>query len=398
MKPGGGSLRLAGRLLTTGILIAMLPLILAAARGEQAAALSPNRWSGLQVDRAIAETKDPAQLTERARAMATARPLDPAAYFLAAAAAGSAGDEARSLALLRETARRRMSFAPAHAWLAGYYFRAGQNKNAIAQADLAMRVDGSMRKALIPLLVPQLGTLEGSRALMRALDHSPLWRVDFLTAAIQQRAAPDALFAILSSAPAGTNEVSLREHRAMFIGSLVAANDAERAYLAWISFLPDDAVGKVSTVYDGNFQKLPGSPPFNWVLSSAAGGYADYGSDKADGLAVRYSASITLALASQTLFLPKGQWRFAAQAKGTRSEWSGTLKWRVACLPGDREIGTMPLDRLGAEWREQAITVTVPADNCALQQITLLGFPGETTETVNAQIRGVRASRIDDRR
>jgi hypothetical protein len=186
----------------------------------------------------------------------------------------------------------------------------------------------------------------------------------------------------------------------MFINDLVAANEGDKAYLAWVSFLPGDSLTKVDTVYDGDFSKQPGSPPFNWTLSTADGGYAEYGDEGAPAgsfLDVRYSASMSLSLAAQTLFLGPGKWRLSERARGSRAESGGLLRWHLDCLPGKQEIAAIALDDISEDWNDRSVDVIIPAEGCSLQQLSLIGLPGDSSGATIAQLRGVRMSRIDGR-
>src|SRR5690606_17691433 len=98
-------------------------------------------------------------------------------------------------------------------------------------------------------------------ALIRLMDGKPLWRLEFLNVLNQQRADPALIFR-LTQGPVGKSAVlGEGDEQAALLTALVKQGDYERAYLAWINFLPTSALASVSLVYDGAFEQRPGPPP-----------------------------------------------------------------------------------------------------------------------------------------
>nr|MDQ2879282.1 hypothetical protein [Pseudomonadota bacterium] len=93
------------RYVATILLVALLPLIVWSALGASAIALPPDERVREVIKRDLGDTRDPVELLRRAQADAVAHPLNPAAFFVAAAAAEQQGRTDRALSLMQEVAR-----------------------------------------------------------------------------------------------------------------------------------------------------------------------------------------------------------------------------------------------------------------------------------------------------
>ena len=166
--------------------------------------------------------------------------------------------------------------------------------------------------------------------------------------------------------------------------SLLKNGEYERAYLAWINFLPEASLKKLGPVYDPQFDKLPGPLPFNWQVSDGGEGSSEF--SKPHGLTVSYLGTGPAALTEQTLLLSPGRYRLSVVASG--ADENNQLAWTVTCA-GAGELQKLPLSGLKDAPQRYTTQFDVPADKCGAQRLALMGSPTEFPRTGNALIESV---------
>jgi hypothetical protein len=228
-------------------------------------------------------------------------------------------------------------------------------------------------------------------ALVRLMDGKPVWRLEFLNVLNQQRADPALIFR-LTQGPGGDGSIPGKgDEQAALLTALVAKGDYERAYLAWINFLPSSALGSVSLVYDGAFEQQPGPPPFNWKLTSNENGSAEF--SKPHGLRADFFGSSSATFAEQVLLLVPGSYRLALHASGSGDAAAGSLSWNLSCI-GGASIGKVELSNLGERTSKRALAFEIPTGDCKAQRLALVGDPAEFPAPVAATTSNISIARM----
>ncbi len=345
--------------------------------------------SGYDPDRPSSPT--PAQAATLARAAAR-DPLYPEPYLASATAAAARGDDRRSIALAEAARARDPRLLATHALLLQEYARVGDLPRAIATMNSLALLSGNVSPALAASMAKVAEDPRGAQVIAAALRSNPRWRGAF----VRQANGPGAslAFQTLVSTPGGVPEAETRQDRASFLGQLVQNGQYQRAYLAWVNFLPPARIGEVATIYDGDFADLPGLEPFNWSLISNEAATAERRADSPlpgqKALDVNFFGNNPATIAMQTLLAAPGTYRFTlvgeADAAGT---FAGALRWQLTCLPSQSVKSLATVTRFDAKPFRVSQPVTIPAQGCAAQQLSLLGDPGEVATLIHAQFTGL---------
>jgi hypothetical protein len=175
--------------------------------------------------------------------------------------------------------------------------------------------------------------------------------------------------------------------RRTLLDSMVKRGDFPPAHRLWARFAGIDPAKLEPGVYDGGFDGLPGSPPFNWTFASSEMGVAE--KTKNGGLEVVYYGRTPGDLASQLLMLSPGRYRLSFYAEGDLSGPQTRLLWRVRCARGDTQLLELPLANITYAGRTLAGDFTVPP-RCPAQWLRLVGEPTEFPKIENVLIRNLR--------
>lgn len=265
---------------------------------------------------------------------------------------------------------------------------------AIAQLGAIVDRSGDANPDLLKLLTLLADDPGTAGYVGRALRTNPRWRSSFVDYAGAHAENKGLLFKALL---AGSTAVAITEQQASqtsFVNSLVAAGDYQRAYLAWVNFLPPQDVRHVDAIYDGNFRGFGGGSPFNWTFASNENAAVERSRDTAlpggTALDVQFYGGGTTTLATQTLLVPPGDYTFTATAMGSSgSHFGGALSWGITCLPSGVVIPLARMTKFPTTPFRVTQRVTIPADRCTAQQLMLTGEPGEVSSLIAAQFNHV---------
>ncbi len=334
----------------------------------------------------------PAQLALLDRA-ARADPLYPEPYLAHAALVAGGGDHTRAERLGQAAVARESRWLAAHTLLLSEYARTGDLARAVGEMAPLAALSGETGPALAKALDAAAQDPRGAKVVAAALGENPVWRSYFIREAGGN--ARSLAFQSLVAAPKGVSDADNRQDRAAFLNQLVGSGDYQRAYLAWINFLPASQTGSVAAIYDGDFQGLPGLEPFNWTL---AGNEAATGERRADStlpgrhaLDVNFFGTGPATIASQTLLVPPGDYQFTLLGSADGGgNFAGTLRWQLTCLPSRAVTTLATLNQFTGKPFAVRQPVTIPAQGCAAQQLTLSGEPGEVQMSIHAQFTGLK--------
>lgn len=313
--------------------------------------------------------------------------------FLANAAFAAAHGEHRRAERLGEAARARDPRVVAtHLLLLTEYARSGDLRAAVAEMTPLAAISGVAGPALAAALTTISRTPQGERVVEAALRTNPRWRSAFVR---QPAGSSEGLaFRTLAAAPRGVPQAQNDDDRTSFLMRLVQAGDYQRAYLAWVNFLPASQ-SQTGAIYDGSFAKLPGLQPFNWTLTSNELGTAERRSDSAlpggTALDVNFFGGGETTLATETLFVQPGNYTFSLNGVADGGgKFAGALHWQLTCLPSGATTPLVTVSEFSGRPFQASQPVTIPPSGCAAQQLSLTGEPGEVSTLLHAQFNGLR--------
>lgn len=337
-----------------------------------------------EVGKAAANGKDVRPVTlERLKSAAVGAPLQPEPFLVQAAIAERKGGLARAQSLL-EMARWRDPRSPAALYLlADVWMREGKIVEGLRQLGLLLRIMPATSVQLVPALATLAHTPGARETLSEILRTNPELRHPLLIALSSDPDNADLALA-LSGPEFRSADADSQMWKARILRGLVQRGDYDRAYSIWRDFagLPANFS---PLVFNADFKSLAAPAPFNWTFASGRAGIVE----PANGnLRVLFYGNAEQALASQTLLLKPGTYRFATAASGTPAR--GALSWTVTCLRGGRPIMDAPVSS-GAS----AARFTVPTD-CPSQKLQLSGhmqdMPQDSDVTIGpVQLEGAAA-------
>ncbi len=261
------------------------------------------------------------------------------------------------------------------------YARAQNWIAALDEADAAMRLDARLAQRMAPF-VGMLARTPGAKTHLATLVRAnPPWQRPFLMARPNGGMPMEAVFRSLSSLLDEQSAPGTMAQRD-FIRGLIAQRRYELAYLAFLNFLPEGAVERVRSVYDGRFEGLPGPPPFNWSFFRQPEGFAELTPGR-PGLSAHVAGFGAVTLARQTMALPPGDFRLDTNGVPDRSA-PGTFIWNIRCL-GSR-TNLISIDMAEAQARGPRTVFAVPSVRCGLQEIMLAAEFRDVDRNADARI------------
>jgi hypothetical protein len=211
------------------------------------------------------------------------------------------------------------------------------------------------------------------------LATNPPWRQNFIDQLNQQGLSPDAIFRLTAQDSARATAIA---EQTGLLQTLVKNHEYERAYLAWVNFLPKAQLNQVGTIYDPGFANLPGPLPFNWQFTNDTTGSAEF--RKPRGLTISYLGATQTTLATQILLLSPGRYRLSVVASG--DDTYNQLGWMLSCTDGGNPLQTVQLTGLKTVLQRYSAAFEIPAANCGAQRLALTGSPGEFPRTAEAVV------------
>lgn len=275
------------------------------------------------------------------------------------------------------------------------YLQEGQYGKAIGEMNAIVARSDRGTETLMQLLTLLADNRNTAGYVQTALNANPRWRSLFVDYASREGTNKQLLFQSLIQPPAGVSASQQQSNQTSFINALVNSGDYEKAYLAWINFLPHADVRHVAAIYDGDFRGYEGPPPFNWSFASDAAGAAERTNDSSlpgkSALDVQFFGTGPSQLASELLFVTPGNYSFSALAEGTsESRFGGTLYWELTCLPSNSVIQLAQISSFPSAPFRISKALTVPAAGCSAQRLVLRGQPGDISALVSAQFTGLK--------
>lgn len=322
--------------------------------------------------------KDAAGAQALARRAILADPLELTAFRTLAQAALARGDLAKADELMTIAGRRAKRDRPAQLWLLQRRAEQGRFGEAVAAADSLLRAwPIEMRGPVTKLLsVMAASSPAAGKAIAADLATDPPWRTRFLidlSRGVSDLSAPFAVFSALQDSKRPPRDIELQS----YIDRLVREGLYQAAYVTWVQLLPPEGMKGLGDLYDGNFNGLPGPPPFNWQIPKIKGGYVELAQAPSGpgggALHLSFGGGVApIVLTRQLLVLPPGRYRLFGQVHTDRFDSALGLTWTLRCAEGSREVSgeTGPITE-SAGWSPIAAEFEVRATDCSAQWLTL---------------------------
>jgi hypothetical protein len=323
-------------------------------------------------------------------------PLAPDPYYAEAVVRIRRGDRAGAIPLLEQARRREPRWAAPRLMLAQQYLLTGKADGAVAEIAGLTRLGTGIGEQLLDALIPLSKDPTTRPAVIAALRQDTQLRQAFINHAAHKGGDAALLFKSLVSASTGGGSGS--EDQAAVVTMLADSGDYQRAYLAWINFLPEKALSGIAFVYDGDFAGLPGPWPFNWRLLADGSGNAELtrksSLPQGTALEANYFSEQPSTLAEQTIVLEPGSYVFSYSVTASREgDIGGGLGWSLRCIDKQgRELlrsGLLPTRPTRVDVR-----FAVPTIACAAQKLTLVGTSGDVPATIRAEYSGLTVTRL----
>lgn len=322
--------------------------------------------------------RDTAGAEALARRAIVADPMSLTAFRTLGLAAVAAGREGEADALLTIAGRRAKRDRPAQIWLIQRRAAQGRYPEAVAHADGLLRAWPIEMRAPVTKLLSAMaaGDPEAGKAIAADLATDPPWRTRFLidlSRDVSDLAAPFTVFSALQDSKRPPRDIELQA----YIDRLVREGLYQAAFVTWVQLLPPEGMKGLGDLYDGNFDGLPGPPPFNWQLPRIKGGFVELaaapGGPGGKALHLSFGGGVApVVLARQLLVLPPGRYRLFGQARTTRFESALGLIWTLRCAEGSRATAGQTGAVLDSPaWGPIAAEFEIRPADCSAQWLTL---------------------------
>ena len=344
------------------------------------AAISPLLVTATLTPRAIS----PAQRAA-ARAAIRRRPLAALPYFVLGASIAASGDNRVGGALVDVALSHDPRLAAALLW---------RTRRGIATGDYVAATDHALRllsikpqeKAPLDLLVLLSGMPAARPRILAAVARTPDWRSGYLGALSASTVSRSFLYQALQTGSPVT--VNLTSERTTFLSGLIRRGEYDRAYTAWVSWLPDKALSAIAYLYDGEFRGMPGVAPFNWQLSTAPNGFASI--EPGRGLALTFDGATETVLAGQMMLLQPGRYRIVTamdKADAGQADTIPGLFWRLGCVGTTTMLPDSPVRLARAPVRAAGGVFEIKPD-CPAQllelRVTPQVYPAQTSTAMRS--------------
>ena len=321
------------------------------------------------------------------------QPLSALPYYIAAGTRSSqAGTSARALNAL--ALQRDPRLRPSWAWMMAD--RAKANDAAAATRALIRLAVLSPDAGPLWAVVVQVSSDPAARKEIKAeIARGAAWRDGYLANLSASQVDRSIVFEVLESsgkhAPV-TNVAPLPgvpDDRRAFLAQAIAQRDYDRAYLAWVQWLPAASQAAVGRVFDGDFKGAAALPPFAWELADGVGGTTAV--DPAAGLTLDYSGSDGAVLAKQMVLLTPGRYRLLTQANFrpvSNENGAAPLSWTLACVADGKALNDVAVPLDGSAKRVAGAPFDVAA-GCDAQLLSLKVNSADFAKHLSGTIRSV---------
>ncbi|WP_185829226.1 hypothetical protein [Sphingomonas ginkgonis] len=376
---GVGAVLLGAAVLRVGLTDALLPN-----HPQAAAAVWPGHpqvriQQGLtKIGEAAAKGQAPSAdaIAEVGGSLAAA-PLATAPFLVAGTQAVASGRAAAAEHDFAEVRRRDPRNVAARYFLAQHYLSGGRDLDGLRELAALARLLPNADALIGPAISAYLRQGHDPARVRSVLASDPALKEQVL-ATLAANADNAKLVLALAGTPAPNRPVPGWVQT--LAQAMIDKEQAAAAYTVWsgLSGVRAPAGG----LYNAGFADKRSPPPFNWSIPTSDAGLAEPGSG---GLNIVYYGRSDATLASQHLLLSPGRYRLAMSVDGNPQ---GALSWTLTCVASKAVLGSLPL-RSGPV----AGSFVVPAQNCPVQRLELVGRMQDSSQTLSATVSRLQLGR-----
>ena len=357
---------------------------------ERALRWRPNHPQALQ---ALAERQLAAGRFDDARAslrrMLAHEPLRGVGFRLLAEASDRQHRREDAFPLYRIAEHRAPRDLQTRAWLTERYLEQGEFEPALVQIDRILRMAPQRARSIQPVLAQLAEDPRFAEALAASLRQNPPWRVGMLAALRDPGTGNQVAAGRVMQALQNQGGLTPEEYT-HWLDSLIAQGRWGEAYARW-SGSASKSSGRLSLVYNGQFEQPPSGVGFDWRLRRVPGVLLQFEPGAgASGQAVYLhflDRRVPHAGLEQPVLLSPGVYRLSVRmrAQGLRSELG--LQWIVACQGAAGIAGRTEAIDGSFGWRTFEAEVVIPSTGCPGQWLRLVNpVPGGAAQRVTGQL------------
>ena len=266
-------------------------------------------------------------------------------------------------------------------WLFRHDLLALDFTGAFDHADALLRREDAPPPIVLRILAVAAGDPRAVTPLADRLAANPAWRPAFFAflAAPNQPPTADLDAALLGRLAVGPTPPT-DDELAPYLRALVSQSRFGDAVQAWRRLSP--AADRAGLLYNGDFERTPGSTPFDWTLGGAAGWSATI-ADSPDGshgkaLNVQYDGVSQPRPLRELVVLAPGAYRLTGRLYEGSPAAAQSMPWSLTCA-GETQpfVAQTPSPGAAGAWRAFGVDFTVPATNCAGQWLALAVRPSD---------------------
>ncbi|MEM6415967.1 MAG: hypothetical protein AAF720_15065 [Pseudomonadota bacterium] len=298
-------------------------------------------------------------------------PLATTPLLAAALDASQKNDQPRFKAALDAAIKRDPRSEPAWMWRAENAAIAGKYQTAIEAIVHLIRINRRDAALYYELLADIAQAPEGAEIVLETFSSSNDIISRILPILIERQTNPDLLFAF--------SLVSDTAARRRFLQYLLRTGDQQRAFIAWLQYLPEDRLSNLTWPINTAFTEPNPYPPFDWSLN------LDKVETSQDGLYTVYLGRGQMTFAEQIMPLTPGRYRFRAEMTGYIKPRGGRFAWTIHCVGEKEPIMYLSPKSLSATRGVFEIEFETPSTDCAFQYLALRSEPGEYARRATAQ-------------
>ncbi|MEO6154484.1 MAG: hypothetical protein ABIP16_02005 [Thermomonas sp.] len=301
-------------------------------------------------------------------------PLQGEAFRVLAEAADRQGHRAEAFRLYRIAERRAPRDVPTRAWLTQRYLESGEYDQALGQIDRILRMSPKRAAGIHPVLVQMAQDPKFAEALAQSLRADPPWRRGILAALRHpQTGNPDAAGQVMGALQQ-QGGLSPEEY-AGWLDSLMAQGRWGEAYARWAGEVAKPG-GRLSLVYNGDFEHVPSDSGFDWRLRRVPGVLLQF--EQAAGTPgqaayLRFlDRRIPSAGLEQPLMLSSGHYRLSLRLRAQTLRSALGLQWVIACVGPGGVVARTELVEGSFGWRTFEAAFAIPDTGCPGQWLRLI--------------------------
>ncbi|MEO1189575.1 MAG: hypothetical protein AAFW60_10925, partial [Pseudomonadota bacterium] len=208
-----------------------------------------------------------------------------------------------------------------------------------------------------------------SEAFIARLNGAPGWEKSFVQQLPVDAVTIETAIALYRPYP------GLHEH---LLSKLQRQTGLEASITAWAALRPQESALDEFGRIDFDFEGVSALLPFNWELNA---NFSEIDKTRG-GLSISYRGRQRSRMASQTVYLPSGTFRFKSQLSERPSDPAGDIVWELACVGSSEKLLSVSIFDQAVAESTGGVAFEVP-EQCPYQALSLVGYPGTFTRRLN---------------